>query len=144
MESIKYFTVGLLSGTLTVGTLFCLIHGIQTFTMKGIALVIVAFILSIPIHELIHGITCAYVSDNNYKTIHYGVNFKKFYAYCRYTRIMDRNANIYTSVMPGIVLGVIPAIIAILIGNPPVCAFAILSLAGASKDIKDCYDKTNL
>ena len=144
MDSIKYFTVGFLSAILTVGTLFCLIHGIPIFTMKGIALVIAAFILSIPVHELIHGITCAYVSDNNYKTIHYGVNFNKFYAYCRHTKMMDRKACIYTSVMPGIVLGVIPAIISLLIGNQFVCAFAILNLAGASKDFKDCYDKIRI
>ena len=144
MESIRYFTVGLLSGLLTVGALFCLIHGIPVFTMKGIAFVIVAFILSIPIHELIHGITCAYVSDNNYKTIHYGVNFKKFYAYCRHTKMIDRKASIYTSIMPGVVLGAIPAIIALLIGNPLVCMFSILNLAGASKDFKDCYDKIYL
>lgn len=140
MNSLIHFFCGLMGASIVVVPLFLLFHGVPVITLMAVLLAIAGFIVSIPVHEMIHGVTCAYVSDNNYKTISYGISLKGLHAYCRYQLPIATNVRNIVSLMPGIVLGLIPAIVGVAIGNVAVCIFAILNLAGASGDVHAAYN----
>ncbi len=141
MESVKYFMSGIIISSVILCPLFCNTWGIPEPEPFRVALVLLLFLLSIPVHEIIHGITCAYVSENNWKTIRYGINLKGLHAYCRYSLPVQPGARKIVSIMPCVCLAIIPAAIAFVINNPYVLAYAILQFAGASKDIHDCLKR---
>ncbi|MBQ2051074.1 MAG: hypothetical protein II495_02380, partial [Paludibacteraceae bacterium] len=68
MRSALFFLTGSTVGAVVLVPLFLLIHGVPSVSASW-WLVLAAFVVGIPVHELIHGMTCAYVSDNNYKSI---------------------------------------------------------------------------
>lgn len=77
MRSALFFLTGSAVGAVILVPLFLLIHGVPSVSASW-WLVLAAFVAGIPVHELIHGVTCAYVSDNNYKSISYGVSLTRF------------------------------------------------------------------
>lgn len=139
MNSIIHFLSGLIASTLPIALVYWCIHGMPAISLNTLGLATAAFILSIPVHELIHGITCAYMSDNNYKTISYGINWKGLNAFCRYTIPVKPMERKIIAVMPCVVLAMIPTLIGIIAGNVLVCMFAIYNFAGASHDLHTVY-----
>ncbi|MBP5136078.1 MAG: DUF3267 domain-containing protein, partial [Paludibacteraceae bacterium] len=119
MRSALFFLTGSTVGAVVLVPLFLLIHGVPSVSASW-WLVLAAFVVGIPVHELIHGVTCAYVSDNNYKSISYGVSLTRFCAYCRYTRPVDVPMRYWVSLMPFFVLAVAPAVVALVGGWAPV------------------------
>lgn len=139
MNSIKHFLIGLIASALPISAIFCCLHGVPTVSLSAVGLATLAFFISIPVHELIHGITCAYVSDNNYKTISYGINWRGMNAFCRYTVPVKPAERKIIAIMPCVVLAMIPAVVGLLFGSVVVCLFAVYNFAGASKDIHNVY-----
>lgn len=135
MKSIIYFFTGLFVSVFVIVLLYALIFGFPTITWPTIVRCICAFLLSIPIHEFIHGLTCAYVSDNNFKTISYGLNLRGFHAYCKSTLPVAPKMRQYVIIMPCIILAVIPSLVGILVENIHLCILGAFGFAGASKDI---------
>ncbi|MBQ2590775.1 MAG: hypothetical protein II569_03425, partial [Paludibacteraceae bacterium] len=76
MRSALFFLTGSAVGAVVLVPQFLLIHGVPSVSASW-WLVLAAFVVGIPVHELIHGMTCAYVSDNNYKSISYGVSLTR-------------------------------------------------------------------
>lgn len=135
MKSIIYFFTGFFVSAFIIALLYSPIHGFPTITWSMIVHCSLAFIISIPIHEFIHGLTCAYVSENNFKTISYGINLRSFNAYCKYTLPVAPQKRQYVVIMPCIILAAIPSLIGILLGIIPLCILGAFGFAGASKDI---------
>lgn len=144
MKSIIYFLTGFIVSSIIIAMFYCPIHGVPSISVGLITKCNWAFLLSIPIHELIHGVTCSYVSENNYKTISYGVKLTQFYAYCKSTIPVDPPMRKYVIIMPCVVLAVIPALIGFLFGIVALCIFAAFSFAGASKDIHSFINIINI
>jgi len=138
MQSFKIFTGGVIIWGFLSGSIYMLLNGIA-HELQYIPIVI-AFILSIPVHELIHGITVYCVSDNTWKTITYGVDWKHLRAYCQFTDFHGV-PRIISTLMPGFVLGFIPMMVALCIGNINLLCFSILSLAGAGSDIISSFNE---
>ena len=139
MSSIIHFFVGFIASALPISLIYCCCHGVPSVTSDMILSVTGMFVLSVPIHELIHGMTCAYVSENNCKTISYGINWKGLNAFCRYTLPIEPGMRQIVIIMPCIVLAVIPALSGLITGDAALCLFAIYEFAGASKDIHHFY-----
>lgn len=138
MRLALFFLTGSAVGAVILVPLFLLIHGVPSVSASW-WLVLAAFVVGIPVHELIHGMTCAYVSDNNYKSISYGVSLTRFCAYCRYTRPVDVPMRYWVSLMPFFVLAVAPAVAALVGGWAPVLLFAIINFGGSSSDIHKSF-----
>lgn len=82
-----------------------------------IAVILVATVLLTVIHELIHGITWAAFAKNHFKSIEFGIVWKMLTPYCTCSDTLAKWQYIIGAAMPTIVVGFIPAIIAIYCNN---------------------------
>lgn len=69
------------------------------------------------VHELIHGITWAIFAKDGFKSIKFGVLWKMITPYCHCKEVLTVRQYSIGGIMPAIILGIIPAIIGIAIGN---------------------------
>lgn len=105
------------------------------FFVKIYLLGLIAVILGIIIHELIHAIIFGLFSKNRFKSIQFG--FKKepllFYVHCK------ERINLWPFrtglIMPGLILGLVPTLIGLLSGNILLTIYGIIFTSGAAGDI---------
>ena len=95
----------------------------------------VAMFIGIVVHELIHGITWACYAPSGWKSISFGVMWKLLTPYCHCDEPMHIPGYMMGAMMPCVILGVIPSIVAMFIGNLPLLAWGILFIAAAAGDI---------
>ena len=101
----------------------------------AIALFIAGFFLLIVIHELIHGVTRAIFAKNGWKSISFGFIKKYLTPYCSCNEPLTKFGYIIGAMMPTIILGVIPAIVAIAIGNAFLLYIALLMCLSGGGDM---------
>ena len=95
----------------------------------------VAMIIGIVVHELIHGATWAYYAPSGWKSISFGIMWKMLTPYCHCDEPMNIPGYMMGAMMPCVILGVIPSIVAMFIGNLPLLALGIFFIAAAAGDI---------
>ncbi|GHT74729.1 hypothetical protein AGMMS50262_08320 [Bacteroidia bacterium] len=103
----------------------------------GFSFPLIAFavlVLGIIAHELIHGIFWAQYAKNGFKSIKFGILLKMLTPYCHCKEALKVKHYIIGAVMPAIILGIIPSIIAICIGNIGLLAFGIIFTMAAAGD----------
>lgn len=103
--------------------------------LLGPVLVLVTLLVGIFVHELIHGITWAAYCQNGWKSIKFGVIWKLLTPYCHCREAVANRHYLKAILMPGFILGFLPAFVAIVIGNLPLLAFGWLFTAAAAGDI---------
>ncbi|MDR0315990.1 MAG: DUF3267 domain-containing protein [Treponema sp.] len=115
--------------------------------IKNLGIVLAIVLPLIVIHELIHGLFYSIFSKNGFKSIKFGIVPKKFILYCDCTEVLRKNHFIIGTIMPFILMGIIPAVISIFIGNVILLYWAILfigagcvDLAGTLKLLKEKND----
>ena len=91
-------------------------------------------ILGIIVHELIHGITWARFAENGFKSIKFGVLWKMLTPYCHCKEPLTVRQYTIGAIAPAIILGFLPAIIAILTGNLGLLIFGIFFTMAAGGD----------
>lgn len=104
-------------------------------TAPGWLVVFVAMIVGIAVHELIHGITWACFARRGWKSISFGIIWKYLTPYCHCDEPMRIRPYQLACLMPCFVLGVVPAVVALIIGNLPLLIFGIFFIAAAAGDI---------
>ena len=93
---------------------------------------LVVFVIGVVIHELIHGFFCARYIKNGFKSVKIGFKFP--FAYAESKEVMPTNKFIIGLIMPMIILGVIPSIIATIIGNQYLLLFGYAFIVAGSGD----------
>lgn len=88
-------------------------------------IILLIIMIGIIIHELIHGITWSFFAKNGFKSMKFGVLWKMLTPYCHSTVPLKVKHYILGAIMPSIILGFIPCIIAIIIGNFPLLLFGM-------------------
>ncbi|MBK7741006.1 MAG: DUF3267 domain-containing protein [Saprospiraceae bacterium] len=78
---------------------------------------IVALVAGVVLHELIHGITWSFFTRHGFRSIRFGIMSKALTPYCHCKEPLSKNQYILGAIMPSILLGVIPGIWAIAMGN---------------------------
>lgn len=101
--------------------------------IQGFLFIAVLF-LGIVLHELIHGITWAYFASKGFKSIKFGVLWKMVTPYCHCIEPLIVKHYILGAVMPAIILGIIPSIIAIAIGSHGLIIFGTFFTLAAGGD----------
>jgi len=79
----------------------------------GFAVMLAAMILLTVIHELIHGITWAAFAKKHFKSIEFGIVWKMLTPYCTCSDTLAKWQYIIGAAMPTVIVGFLPAIIAI-------------------------------
>lgn len=101
--------------------------------LMGFGLLLV-FSLGIVLHELTHGIVWSRFTSNGFKSIRFGVLWKMLTPYCHCKEPLKVKEYIIGALMPAIILGFIPGIIAIIIGNFGLLVFGIIFTTAAGGD----------
>ncbi len=110
-----------------------IIHNInsENLALGGLS-VFAIMIVGVVIHELIHGLTWAMFTKNGFKSIKFGVLWKMLTPYCHCKEPLKVKHYILGAITPAIVLGFIPSVLAILIGNFGLLIFGMFfTMAGA-------------
>ncbi len=90
--------------------------------------------LGIILHELIHGVTWAKFAKGGFKSIKFGVLWKMLTPYCHCKEALTVKQYIIGAIAPAIILGIIPSIIAIMIGSFEFLIFGIFFTMAAGGD----------
>lgn len=105
---------------------------LQSFTNPNI--IIPALILVIA-HELLHAIGWRFAGGLTFRDFKFGVAWKTLSPYCHATQPMTAQAYRFGAILPGIVLGIVPIIIATLNGDGYLAILGALLTAGAVGDV---------
>lgn len=92
------------------------------------------FAVGIVLHELIHGLTWMIAGHKPLSAIKFGFQARTFTPYAHCTEPMKVNAYRLGAAMPGILLGLLPALTGILNGNGWLFGFGILFTVAAGGD----------
>ena len=118
-----------------VDNLRMVISSIKPDFIVGQTIIIFVLLLGgIVLHELIHGITWSRFTEEGFKSIRFGVLWNMLTPYCHCKEPLKVNQYILGAIMPSIILGIIPCIIAILIGNFGLLIFGIFFTMAAAGD----------
>jgi hypothetical protein len=105
-------------------------------TMMGFMYGTVLFgvLLMIP-HELIHGLTAMVVGKAKWKDLKFGMMWKKCAAYCHYGVPLTVAQYRWVTLMPLILLGIIPSILSFILGNSLMLLYGMIGITVAIGDI---------
>ena len=96
---------------------------------------LLATVLGIVVHELIHGLTWAIFAKRGWKSISFGIIWNYLTPYCHCDEPMRIRHYQAACLMPFLVLGVLPSIIALFFGSLPLLLWGIIFIAAAAGDI---------
>ena len=119
--------------------LFGLLCGWGKFMEVDYLLVMVVFLVSVIIHEGIHGLFFGLFAKNRFKSIEFGIIWKSVTPYCYCAEPVSRAQYLTALLMPGFLLGICAGIAGILTGSAPLVVFAVFSLFAAGGDFYIAY-----
>ena len=111
-----------------------LLNGIEIIS-QNLPYSFLIVIVGIIVHELLHGLSWAYFEGKSLRIIQFGFQLKTLapYAHCKVP--IDIRAYRIGTAMPGIILGFLPIIIGLVIGNAWSMIFGLLFILIAAGDI---------
>ena len=119
--------------------LFAVIHGWEKFREFDFSPVMFCFMLSVIVHEGIHGLFFGIFAKNHFKAIEFGVFWKSLNPYCNCSDPVKKGQYLTALLMPGIILGCCTAVFAFVTGNINVMVFSALNLFTAGGDFFIAY-----
>ncbi len=111
-----------------------IIHNPAASNLVSYPMILVYILVGIIFHELIHGLTWSLFSKNGLKSIKYGIMWKMLTPYCHCEEPLIIKHYIIGAIMPAIILGILPAIIAIAKGHLGLLVFGMFFTLVASGD----------
>ncbi len=120
---------------------FVLVWGVQSlidgfsFLRSHQILLLLILILGIIMHEGLHGLTWAMFAKGRLKSIRYGVKWAYLTPFCHCNEPLKRNHYLLGGIMPGLVLGLLPVIIAIVFGIGWLLLLGIFFIGAAGGDL---------
>ena len=98
-------------------------------------LMIIAYLVLIPVHELIHGITWSFFAKNGMKDIEFGFMKEYLTPYCTCAAPLTKYGHMTGTVMPLIILGILPLVISWMTGSALLLWIGLLMTVSAGGDI---------
>lgn len=103
--------------------------------IEGVVVVLVVMIAGTAIHELIHGLTWSLFTGKGLGSIRFGFSLKSLVPYCHCQEPLKVREYITGAIMPGVVIGIIPLIVAIAAGNIAWFSFGLFFTFAAGGDM---------
>lgn len=108
-------------------------HGVRTLFYPFLMLLV--FIAGAAVHELLHGLTWAIFCKHGVKSIKYGVHWSYLTPYCHCEEVLPLRPYILGGIMPGLVMGLLPALAGMATGNLLLFLFGLFFTVAASGDL---------
>ena len=103
--------------------------------LSGMVAFLAATLVGLVAHELIHAATWMLVGKKSRSVIRFGIDRQTFSPYAHCTEPMEVNAYRVGGFMPALLLGILPALIAILTGSGWLMIYGLLFTAAAGGDM---------
>lgn len=94
----------------------------------------IAVIVLIVVHELIHGLVWGSCAKNGFKAIEFGVIWSVLTPYCTCSEPLKRWQYIIGAIMPTVVLGFVPGIVAVYTGSATLHYISLMLILGGGGD----------
>ena len=114
--------------------LFFKINAPSNIDFNGLIL-IAAMLVLVVVHELLHGMTWALFTENHWKDIEFGFMKELLTPYCTCRVPLKKGAYLAGSLMPLIVLGIIPFIVSLFNGSFMLLVISLVMMLAATGDI---------
>ena len=136
IKKANWFAVFLIIPLFIVGYgLFYLVNRSFGFGRFNILLFFAGYLVLVVLHELIHGLTWSIFTPRNFKDIEFGIMRPSMNPYCTCLAPLRKTPYIIGTAMPLVLLGILPMIVGIAIGNAVVLFWGIVMTDGAAGDI---------
>ncbi len=96
---------------------------------------VLVFVVGAVVHELLHGLTWASFCKRGFKSIAYGVHWRHLAPYCHCKEVLPLRPYVLGGLMPGLVMGLLPALAGLLIGHLMLFLFGLFFSLAASGDL---------
>jgi hypothetical protein len=114
---------------------FLLLHPLRQLSITWNWLVFFLVVVAgIGIHELIHALTWMVVGRKPRSTIRLGIQWKTMTPYAHLTEALEVNAYRAGALMPGLLLGILPYLLSLALGDGSLLWFSILHTTSAGGD----------
>lgn len=107
----------------------------QQLLMLSPVVMLLVFVLGAVMHELLHGLTWAVFCRNGLQSIKYGVHWKALTPYCHCKEVLPLRHYVTGGMMPGLVMGLLPAIVGIAMGHFLLFLFGLFFSIAAAGDL---------
>lgn len=107
----------------------------KTWLLFSPVVLMVVFVLGAVVHELLHGFTWAIFCKRGLKSIQYGVYWALLTPYCHCKEVLPLRPYIVGGLMPGLVMGLLPAMAGLVLGNILVFLFGLFFSMAAGGDL---------
>lgn len=117
---------------------FIVIWDFETFSIGWDSFkswILLYLLFGVVVHELLHGATWSLFAKGGFKTIKFGVNWKYLTPYCHCNVPLKVKHYAIGGVMPLVVMGIIPILFALAIGNGGLLCFGVFFTWAAGGDI---------
>jgi hypothetical protein len=121
------------------GLSYFLIWGTNVFTMLRFRSFLFLFLYIIPgagIHELLHGIAWAIITGKGFRSLRFGIKWEYLTPYCHSQEAMKVWQYVAGALTPLVVMGIFPAVWAMISGNTLLLFFCIFFTWAAGGDIQ--------
>lgn len=126
-----------------MGFIYNILGGDIDYLKFGYLKVIPLGFIGIVMHELIHGLTWSFFTQNGFKSIKFGFNVKTLTPYAHCKEPLKKKNYILGALLPGIITGLIPYVIAVIIKNDLLMVTSIFLFASAVGDWMVVYSIRN-
>lgn len=106
----------------------------EMMTFMDISIVFLLIILGAISHELLHGLGWSHYAKTGWKSISFGIVWKYMTPYCHCSEPLLITPYRIGSMLPAIVLGIVPSLVAIAIGNIWLIVFGFFFTLAAGGD----------
>lgn len=97
------------------------------------------YILTIFVHEFIHGLFWHFPCEKKWESIDFGFNAKMLTPYCHCREALSIPQYFWGSIAPTVILGLVPIIVGIAIANFSVLILGVVGVCGGGGDILVVY-----
>lgn len=102
--------------------------------LKGLGLLLLCFLVSIPVHEGIHGLTWGLFCEKGFKSIRFGFMKEYLTPYCHCTEALSFGRYIAGGLAPFFILGIGAFLAAFFAQSPVLLFFSAISILSAGGD----------
>ena len=113
--------------------LFTSLYGAQG-TEASIIPLFVIIVLGIFVHELIHGVTWMIIGGKDFSAVKFGFQWKTVTPYAHLKEPMEVNVYRISVIMPGLLLGILPYLLSLLLANANLFWFSLIHTSAAGGD----------
>jgi hypothetical protein len=114
--------------------IFVMLHGMDSLATTWGSILLIAVVLGIIVHELIHGLSWVIFGNKPFSAIKFGFQWRTFTPYAHLKEPVEINAYRIGGFMPGFILGIVPYLLSLLLGNGNLLWFGIVHTAAAGGD----------